>query len=167
MNAGLLAGTMLHDHAYCFVRLARNLERGDMTTRILDVRSNNPISVSDELTPFRNIQWMSILKSLTAYEMYRRCTRTRVNGRGVLKFALHNPAFPRSFIHCLQQIQSALKSLPRSDSAHAATEQMKSTLLNVDPAGMGLEGLQALIDELQVGIAEIHNQVEATYFLTH
>ena len=38
---GLLAGTMTHDEGYAFVRLGRNLERGDMTTRIIDVRSAN------------------------------------------------------------------------------------------------------------------------------
>lgn len=166
MNTGLLDGTMLHDHAFCFVKLARNIERADMTTRILDVRSKNPISVSDKLTPFRNIQWMSILKSLTAYEGYRRCAHSRVNGRTVLKFVLHNPAFPRSVVHCLHQIEACLESLPRCDSAIDATEHLKSALLNIDLDQMASAELPVLMDKLQLNIAEIHNQIQSTYFFS-
>ena len=164
MNAGLLASTMLHDHAYCFVELARNIERSDMTTRILDVRSKNPISVSDDLKPFKNIQWMSILKSLTAYEVYRRCAQTRVNGRSVLKFVLHNPVFPRSVVHCISQVERCLTALPRCEGAVAATEHVISTVRKVDLDRMGSRDLQVLMDELQIGIGAIHNQIQLTYF---
>ena len=34
---GLMYGTMSHDKAWDFLRLGRNLERADMTTRILDI----------------------------------------------------------------------------------------------------------------------------------
>ena len=37
--SGMLAGTMTHDEGYDFLRMGRNLERADMTTRIIDVRS--------------------------------------------------------------------------------------------------------------------------------
>ena len=36
---GMLLGTMSHDAAHGFLRVGRILERGDMTTRIIDVRS--------------------------------------------------------------------------------------------------------------------------------
>jgi len=36
---GMLAGTMTHDVGYDFLRMGRNLERADMTTRIIDVRT--------------------------------------------------------------------------------------------------------------------------------
>ena len=36
---GILSGTMTHDESYNFLRMGRNLERADMTTRIIDVRS--------------------------------------------------------------------------------------------------------------------------------
>jgi uncharacterized alpha-E superfamily protein len=36
---GLLMGSMSHDLAYQFLKLGRNVERADMTTRIVDVNS--------------------------------------------------------------------------------------------------------------------------------
>ncbi|MFU8832311.1 MAG: alpha-E domain-containing protein, partial [Wenzhouxiangella sp.] len=68
--AGTLLGTMSQDDAYSFILIGRYLERADMTTRIIDVRSASLLpELSGELTPFENIQWMSVLKSLTAYQM--------------------------------------------------------------------------------------------------
>ena len=70
---GMLTAAMNHDAGYEFLRLGRVIERADMTARIIDVRTATLIP--DERTglrPFENIQWMSVLKSLTAYQMYRR-----------------------------------------------------------------------------------------------
>ena len=107
--AGLLSGCMNHDDAYCFVHLGRHLERADMTTRILDVRSASlvPADVS-ELRPFDNIQWMSVLKSLTGYQMYRLEMQTRVRRTDVLRFLLQSRHFPRSVLRCLVELERRL-----------------------------------------------------------
>jgi hypothetical protein len=47
-----------------------------------------------ELTPFENIQWMSVLKSLSAYQMYRRHMQVRVRRPQVLKFLLREALVP-------------------------------------------------------------------------
>ena len=87
---GILAGTMNHDEGYDFLRLGRNLERADMTTRIIDVRSASLLpDVEDRQAPFENIQWMSVLKSLTGYQMYRREMRLRIKRQDVLQFLFY------------------------------------------------------------------------------
>jgi uncharacterized alpha-E superfamily protein len=43
LMTGLLAGSMNHDTAYYFLNLGRKLKRADMTTRIIDVCSENPL----------------------------------------------------------------------------------------------------------------------------
>ncbi|TVR61952.1 MAG: alpha-E domain-containing protein, partial [Candidatus Competibacteraceae bacterium] len=48
---GLLAGAMSRTAAYDFVRLGRYLERADMTTRILDVRSANLLARAGQPVP--------------------------------------------------------------------------------------------------------------------
>ena len=59
---GLLSGTISRDQGYVFVRLGRNLERADMTSRIIDVRSANLlVDESLEDRPFENIQSSSII----------------------------------------------------------------------------------------------------------
>lgn len=111
---GLLAGTMLHDIGYDFLKMGRNLERAEMTTRIIDVRSANLLEEHEGLAPYENIQWMSVLKSLTAYQMYRRTIQVRVRRKDVLKFLLKDKQFPRSFFHNLLEVKSCLQGLPRS-----------------------------------------------------
>ncbi|MCP1366818.1 alpha-E domain-containing protein, partial [Halomonas sp. BBD48] len=57
---GLIEGTLSHTATRCFIELGRHLERADMTTRILDVRSGNLLPKDpEELRPFENLQWMS------------------------------------------------------------------------------------------------------------
>ena len=68
-NCGFTLAPVRSDERHLVVR---NLERADMTTRIIDVQSNNLFpNESDELLPFENIQWMSVLQSLSGYQSYQ------------------------------------------------------------------------------------------------
>lgn len=191
---GLLAGTMSRTAAYDFVRLGHYLERADMTTRILDVRSANLLSharqsqnqsqsqsqnqnqsqtqiqtqtpppVQDEQDPFGSIQWMSVLKSLSAYQMYRQQVRARVNGPDVLKFLLQDEYFPRAVAFCLRQLDICLRKLPRHAAALATLAALRQKLNAAAVPELTREGLHDFIDEVQVGLGELHDQIAAAYF---
>src|SRR5690606_1028739 len=75
---GMFSGTMTKGQGYQFLVMGRSIERADMTTRIIDVRSADLLEDSPDLRPFRTIQWVSVLKSLTAYQMYRQSRQARV-----------------------------------------------------------------------------------------
>src|SRR5262249_15056527 len=112
---GALEGTMNRNDAYTFMMLGRNLERADMTSRIVDVRSAQLLPPgAPELRPFDTIQCMSVLRSLSGYEMYRLRRRTRVSRVDALEFVLRDEQFPRACLLCLRQIESCLRALPRS-----------------------------------------------------
>lgn len=163
-NTGLLAGTMLHDMGYDFLKMGRNLERADMTTRIIDVRSADLLPEHESLTPFENIQWMSVLKSLTAYQMYRRTIQERVNRPDVLKFLLKDKSFPRSFFHALLEVKSCLKHLPRNKMLITELNEVGKKVLRVDQAILKQDELHNFIDELQLGLAELHSSISQNYF---
>lgn len=162
---GLLAGTMLHDAGYDFLRMGRNLERADMTTRIVDVRSANLLSDSGGFKPFENIQWMSVLKSLTAYQMYRRHMQVAVRRVDVLAFLLQNRQFPRSYYHCLGEVQACLESLPHNDTPLRTVLQLQRVVSEADPKVLSQSDLHAFIDDLQLGLANLHSQIVDSYFL--
>jgi uncharacterized alpha-E superfamily protein len=179
---GLLAGTMSRTAAYDFVRLGRYLERADMTTRILDVRSANllprttgPVQTQtqmqvaepqpEEQDPFESIQWMSVLKSLSAYQMYRQQVRLRVGGPDVLKFLLQNEFFPRAVACCLEQLKSSLAQLPGNSVPLAGIASLKQQLSDAAVPELAHEGLHEFIDELQAGFGELHSQIATTYFM--
>ncbi len=162
---GLLAGTMTHDEGYGFLRMGRNLERADMTTRIIDVRSATLLpELAEDLTPFENLQWMSVLKSLTAYQMYRRVMRLRISRPDVLKFLLHEKSFPRAFYHTLCEVESCLEDLPHNEDPLQELTVLKRKLLDAKPQELKQEKLHDYIDELQSGLNRLNNSISETYF---
>ena len=165
---GLLHGTMSHGTAYNFMRIGCYLERADMTSRILDVRSANLLRQEGDidLTPFENIQWMSVLKSLTAYQMYRQHVRLRVQGADVLNFLMRDQEFPRTILYCLQRIGYCLQSLPKKGPP---TKVLKRTIQQLSKADVHMLAqnkatLHQFIDDLQVQLADLHNSINSTYF---
>ena len=161
---GLLAGTMLHDMGYDFLKMGRNLERADMTTRIIDVRSGDLLPEHEALTPFENIQWMSVLKSLTGYQMYRRTVQERVSRPYVLKFLLKEKQFPRSFFHALLEVKFCLQNLPRNEKPVALLNEIGKKVLRADQAILKQDELHRFIDELQLGLADLNSLITLTYF---
>jgi uncharacterized alpha-E superfamily protein len=161
---GLLAGTMSHDTGYAFLRMGRNLERGDMTSRIIDVRSADLLPDEGELTPFDNIQWMSVLKSLTAYQMYRREVRLQVRRPDVINFLFRNLQFPRSIYHCISTVAGCLAELPHSDAPLRHASHLQRMVSDVKPDQLDQQGLHRLIDEFQQGVADLDRLISEAYF---
>lgn len=161
---GLLDGTMLHDQGYEFLRLGRFLERADMTTRIADVRSASLLPEADESRPFDNIQWVSVLKSMTAYQMYRRSAQIRVQRGPVLRFIFQDARFPRAVRYCIEHSRIALGRLPRNEAALRVTSRLVRELDAADLPALTQGQLHAFVDDLQLGIGDLHNAIAATWF---
>jgi uncharacterized alpha-E superfamily protein len=160
---GLLAGSMSHDHGYEFLRLGRHLERADMTTRIIDIRSAS-LPASTTLAPFENTQWMSVLRSLSAYQMYRRHMQVRVSRSHVLVFLFQDRMFPRSFRHCMARAEQCLQHLPRNDPPLRVCARILRALESADPGNLDQHALQRLVDDFQLALGDLHEQIQASYF---
>lgn len=162
---GLLASITSRDDAFNFMRLGYNVERADMTTRILDIRSESLLTVrNEELAPFQNIQWMSLLKSLSAYQMYRRHVRMRVSGPPALKFLLQNDAFPRAAMFCFNRIEAGLKRLPHHRACMAANRRLTQKVAKADVEALVQSGLSTFLDDLQQDLSQLHELISKTYF---
>lgn len=163
---GLLAGNMSDDEPYSFIRLGRNLERADMTTRIVDVGCHNLANPDQgDITEYENILWMNVLRSLTAYQMYRQHVQDRVNGEDVVDFLLRNERFPRAFVYCLNQVHMHCMTLPKNDLVMRAITHAQRMANSQDILDIYRnDGLHAFIDDIQLELGEIHNQVAATWF---
>lgn len=163
---GMIAGTMNHDAGYDFLRSGRNLERADMTTRIIDVRSASLLpEETASLRPFENIQWVSVLKSLTAYQMYRRAMQVRVRRADVLRFLFQNPVFPRAVYRCVAVVEECVGRLPRNEAPLRVLGRVKRTLQGADVAALTQSAVHEFIDQLQIGLGQIHEEIAKTYFL--
>jgi uncharacterized alpha-E superfamily protein len=161
---GLLAGTMSQGSGYQFIKIGRNLERADMTTRILDTGAVAAEHVSNKLEPLRNRLWREILQSLSAHQMYRKNVKFRVVDERVIEFVLFDSLFPRSVLHCIEEIEHCFRVLPRSNEAIAGIKKAKKVLMQKDLNIKQKGKLHTYIDELQVMLGEIHEIVEASWF---
>ncbi len=105
---GILHVTMSHNEAWQFIRLGTLLERADKTTRILDVKYFILLpSVSDVGTPYDDVQWSAVLKSVSGFEMYRK-RYGRIAPDRIVEFLLLDGEFPRSFRYCIGLADRAL-----------------------------------------------------------
>lgn len=165
--AGGLAGTMTHGPAYNFIRLGRNLERADMTTRIVDVGCANLLPNDDVVrdTAFENILWMSVLRSLSAYQMYRQHVHDRVNGEDVVAYLLQDLKFPRAVGHCLHEVSVCLQELPRNEAPLRSVTRLQRRVADADIAALLDGGLHQFIDEMQQELGDTHGHIAATWFL--
>ncbi len=168
---GLLSGSMAHNTAYSFIQLGRRLERADMTTRIVDVGSISLLPAFAEfrregafLETFENVVWMNILRSLSAYQAYRQSVHNRVNGEDVVRYLLQNEEFPRSVNFCLNDVNRFLEDLPNHEDVQRAVVRVKRITGESDVKALLDKGLLDFIDELQISIADIHDELSRTWF---
>lgn len=161
---GMLAGTMNQDAAYQFIRLGRNLERADMSTRIIDAASAGLMGKVEDTSPYRNVLWISVLQSLSAYQMYRLNVQRNVSPQDVLEFLFQSRVFPRSVGHCLGEIERSMKLLPDFKSAVAVVSKVRRKLTATDCSVLVDLALHDFIDDLQVELVAVHSAIASAWF---
>jgi uncharacterized alpha-E superfamily protein len=165
---GLLSGSMSHDLAYQFLKLGRNLERADMTTRIVDVNSavRLPADAAAAETA-RERLWMSTLNALSAYQMYRQHVGVHVEGPTVVRFLLADPHFPRTVRHCLGEIENCLCDLVDYEFPLRAARHAWKSLETMHFEDVTPEALHENLDRMQADLAELHDAISRQYFTLH
>lgn len=162
---GLLEGTMNRDEGYAFLLLGRMLERADMTTRILDVRSANVLPETlEELRAFENLQWMSVLRSMSADLMYRLDTNMPITRKPVIEFLLKSESFPRSVVHCLGRVEAQLKRFGHTRRAYRINRALTRRVLETDTATLSQQAFHDFVDEVQFELSNVSTAIGQTYF---
>lgn len=116
LTRGVTFGTMLQDEALHFIRLGGLIERADNTARILDVKYHVLRTNGDEdATDF--YQWGALLRSLSAFEVYRKVYRDAITPARVAELLMLRPDMPRSLHACATGIVRVLKSITNAQSA--------------------------------------------------
>lgn len=109
---GVTFGTMLRDEGYRFIRLGGFVERADNTARILDVKYHVLLpSVSDVGGAVDYYQWSALLRSVSAFESYRRIYRDVITPRRVAELLILRDDVPRSLHNCMNEITGILDEL--------------------------------------------------------
>ena len=159
---------MLHDENWELLRLGNHIERADMTTRIIDVRSADLFARDYHLAPFQHIQWRSVLRSFYAMQAYHAAVREPVDPPLVLEFLFKDERLPRSYQRCLTAVRRSLKALPRNHRSLAACDGAMAELGDTDVRDLGAPSssrqLHEFIDRCQIRLGELHAAIATTYF---
>ncbi|MFO1487725.1 MAG: alpha-E domain-containing protein [Verrucomicrobiota bacterium] len=167
---GITNATMTHGEAWHFSRMGRMLERADKTSRILDVKYFILLrSVSDIGTPFDDIQWAAVLRSASAFEMYRKC-HGRISPRKVVEFLLLDRDFPRAIQYCLIEARNSLHAIsgtPLGTFRYPPEKMVGQLCSDLSFAGVDEildSGLHEYLDDLQGGVNQIGSGIHDTFF---
>ena len=167
---GLAAATMTHGEPWHFFHMGQMLERADKTSRMLDVKYFILLrSVHDVGTPFDDIQWAAVLRSASAFEMYRK-RHGRISPRGVVEFLMLDREFPRAIQFCLLAARDSLHAIsgtPIGTFRHPAEKLLGQLCSDLSFAGVDeiiSFGLHEYLDEFQTNLNQLGAGIHETFF---
>jgi uncharacterized alpha-E superfamily protein len=117
---GVTVGTALKDEAFHFNRLGIFLERADNTARILDVKYHVLLpSVEDVGGAVDYYQWAAVLRSVSAFESYRKVYRDVITPLRVAELLILRDDMPRSLHACMREAYDIMQLLARPHATEA------------------------------------------------
>jgi uncharacterized alpha-E superfamily protein len=168
--SGVTDATMTHGEPWHFCRLGRELERADKTSRLLDVKYFILLrSVSDVGTAFDDVQWAAVLRSASAFEMYRK-RQGRILPKKVAEFLILDREFPRAIHSCLLASRDSLHAISGTPlgtfrySPEKLMGQLCSELSYASIEEIFSHGLHEYLDELQTKINQVGNGIYESFF---
>jgi uncharacterized alpha-E superfamily protein len=168
--AGIMDATMTHGEGWHFGQIGRLLERADKTARILDVKYFILLpSAKDVGSTLDELQWMALLKSASAYEMYRKRQRHRISPTAVAEFLILDREFPRSIQFCVLQAERSLHLITGtptgtwSNPVERAVGRLRSELGYLTIDDIIEAGLHEFLDKIQRQLNDIGDKVFSTF----
>jgi uncharacterized alpha-E superfamily protein len=161
--AGITSGTMSRSEPHAFIRLGTYIERGDMTTRVIDVNAAT-IGAQGEGAMHGNVQWASVLRSVAGLQMFRRSTQASATGSTVAAFLFADELFPRSVLFCAEQVSRSLRPLPQPAALSERCQVLRNLAQSIDVQPLDLGRLRKSVDDVQRASADLHDAVTAQYF---
>lgn len=170
---GVYEATMSHGEAWHFARIGRLLERGDKTSRILDVKYFILLPEASQAgSMYDVVQWSALLESTSALHMYRK-RFGRISPHAVAEFLMLDPHFPRSIRFCVEQCEASLQGIvgggDTADSVPDVTvrdelARLRARLETITIGEIFQIGLHEFIDECQLGLNAIGAAVYHDFF---
>ena len=168
---GITDTTLSRDLSWLFSQLGRLIERADKTSRILDVKYFLLLPSPEEVGGVLDeLQWITLLRTAGAYQMYRQSMQHAISPASVARFLLLDPIFPRSVRYCLQGISDTLQQIQQQpnqdtpDDLDCLRGQLLARWSYVRIDNLIEAGLHEAIDQLQQDLNQLHNLIQTRYF---
>ncbi len=166
---GITDRTLPIDEARAFLECGMFLERADKTARILDVKYHILLGGEEVGGTLDQHQWIAVLKSVGAFEAFRKTHRFGITPAKVVSFLVRNPAFPASVSYAVARAERALRQISGS-KGHPAINRAERLigLLHADLAFQTTDeiiaqGLHQYLDQVQLRCIEIGSAISEAY----
>jgi len=167
---GITDATMSHGEGWNFCHVGRMLERADKTSRLLDVKYFMLLpSVGYVGSPYDDILWSAVLRSTSAFEMYRKAHQ-QISPDRVVEFLVLDPEFPRAIHHCVIKAEESLRAISGTpggtfrNQAEQRLGRIRAELDYVQVEEIIRDGLHEFLDDLQDRLNASGQAIFDTFF---
>jgi len=168
---GIVDSTITRGESWHFGRVGRFLERADKISRFVDVKYfillPDPDLVGSTLD---TLQWSSVLKSASAYNMFRQQYK-EITPANIVEFLILDKLFPRSVLHSLLYAETSLREISGTLPSTRYSNEAEKTLcrLRSEVEFTSIEeifevGLHEFIDTFQAKSNEVGQKIFDTFF---
>jgi uncharacterized alpha-E superfamily protein len=146
------------------------METADKTSRILDVKYFILLPTPRDVgTPYDDIQWSALLRSASAFEMYRQ-RHGRITPARVVEFLVLDREFPRAVLYCLTEANESLHAISASKTGSFSNRpeqllgQLRAELAYARAEEIISGGMHEFVDDLQKRLNLVGAAVCDTFF---
>jgi uncharacterized alpha-E superfamily protein len=167
---GTTDATLPRDDGWHFIQVGKFLERADCITRILEAKRHLLAPAGEDQTDVMAL--VALLRSCSAYEAYLRQPAARVNPRGIVRFLLLDPLFPRSVRFCIDATWAALRAVGHpggSAQPNAAERALGLLRARIEFADVDelLADLPAALELVRRRINGANDHIHRVYLYSH
>jgi uncharacterized alpha-E superfamily protein len=166
---GIFDATISRNEGWHFGKIGQLIERADKTSRVMDVKYHILLTTPQEIgSPLDLMQWGALLKSVSAYDMYRK-TYGKLAAINIAAFLILDKKFPRSMLCCLIHAEQSLKEITGStdgfsNEVEKKLGKLRSELEFADINEVFESGLHEYLDEFQRRLNDISTSFYNSFF---
>jgi uncharacterized alpha-E superfamily protein len=167
---GISETTMSHNEPWHFMRLGGSIERAEKISRILDVKYFILLpSTTFVGTPYDDVHWSAVLKSVSGFEMYRK-KHGRITPSDIVDFLVLDHNFPRAIHHCIHNADDCLHAItgtPMGSFRYRSEQLMGLLHAELDFTSVDRvigDGLHEYLDDLQTKMNAIGDNLLLDFF---
>jgi uncharacterized alpha-E superfamily protein len=172
-------GTMLKNEAFYFMNVGTLLERADNTARILETKYEGQAALKVLRTDkkdqavgadgnfFDFYHWAALLRSVSAFEIYRQIYSDQVTPKQVAQLLIFNKQMPRSLVCCVNELIPLIAEMKNQQSKEIERllGKLKASLDYSDIDEVFSQGLEEFIKEFLERINHIADEFSNAYLI--
>ena len=170
-HAGITDGTFYRDQSWAFYCIGKYIERGDQTSRLVDIKYHTLLPSVDDVGGALDIsQWHALLRAASGYQAYRRVNPNFMTPSSVAGFLLMNNSFPRSVTVCVRQVEIHLAQLSSGyglRGAYAAQkrlDELRAALTDQTIGQILARGLHEFLDWVQLQLIGLQDAMAGAFW---